>query len=45
MADTDDWRTELVGSDCGRYIYAVLIDENEDEIDRYLYIDRMEESQ
>jgi|TARA_A100001388_G_scaffold277283_1_gene267802 hypothetical protein len=42
MADTENWRTELVGSDCGRYIYAVLLDENEEEIDRYLYEDRME---
>ena len=39
---TDDWITHLIGSDCGRYIYVVLVDENDEEIDRYLYEDRME---
>ncbi len=39
---TDDWRTHLIGSDCGRYIYVVLVDEKDEEIDRYLYEDRME---
>ena len=42
MTDTENWRTELVGSDCGRYIYTVLLDEIDEEIDRYLCEDRME---
>ena len=39
---TDDWQTHIEGSDCGRYIYTVIVDGDGKEIDRYISEDRME---
>jgi len=38
----EGWEHHLEGSDCGRYVYGVILDANGEEIDRYLYEDLME---